>query len=126
MRQAAVTASHSKWRVRVDRERGCVRTQDADSRDNGDERSVLPISVPAPGYLDSYDAAVAACRRMIDVLPSVARASSWHPVVHGGGPYRSLAHVGDRWPIPYLDDVALDFPEMTLHARHVGGARPRR
>lgn len=41
-------------------------------------------------------------------------------VLHPGWSHRPAAAVGDRRPIPYIDQVALDFPELVIVCGHVG------
>ena len=44
----------------------------------------------------------------------------WRSVLHPGGPHRGDAPSETGRPIPYIDQVAIDFPELVIVGGHIG------
>ena len=57
-------------------------------------------------------------RRYYPLYADVRRAR--RAVLHPGRPHRPAARSETGRPIPYLDDVALDFPDLVIVAGHIG------
>lgn len=68
-----------------------------------------------------HSVAVATAAHRPALLPPVHRLRrTRRPLLHPGRPHRTAAPSETGLPIPYIDQVALDFPELTIVCGHIG------